>query len=194
MFRKALRRYQVINLDKYSCCNAECKHYNLFAEGNIAVRAKYGINKDRYLLYCKTCGKTFAATRDTPLFKSHLPQDTVTQIIKLSAEGVGIRSMARILGISTKAVMSNIARLGEHCDHFLDDLVFSLDLQEVQLDELWTFVKKKRSDSGQDASKEGGQRWIWTAIDATSRLLFFGGRGKIKKKPPEAKSLRRLKI
>jgi transposase-like protein len=132
----------VENLENYFCHNEKCIHYNIPNNGNISVRWKYGKDNDRLLLYCRTCGKTFASTRDTPLFGSHLPHNVVSQIVKLSAEGAGVRSIGRILGISNKAVMETIARIGEHCATFLDNLLVSLNLTEVQLDELWTFVKK----------------------------------------------------
>ncbi|VVS95302.1 hypothetical protein DBB_48790 [Desulfoluna spongiiphila] len=52
-----------LNLEQYFCPNEQCKEYGLRGHGNIAVRGKYGKEKNRTLLYCRTCGKRFAATR-----------------------------------------------------------------------------------------------------------------------------------
>jgi hypothetical protein len=47
-------------------------------------RGKYGKNKSRDLLYCRTCGKRFASTQASELFGLHLPAETIRQIITFS--------------------------------------------------------------------------------------------------------------
>jgi IS1 family transposase len=44
-----------------------------------------------------------------------------------------------------------------------------LQMNEVQLDVLWTFVKKKRPLTRSNSSK--GEVWIWTAVDTTTRVI-----------------------
>ena len=68
-------------LEQASCPNKECRYHGRANAGNIAVRGRYGKGRGRVLLYCRTCGKRFAATRGTPLFASHLPKETVHAII-----------------------------------------------------------------------------------------------------------------
>lgn len=125
------------------CPNQQCKDYGLRGQGNIAVRGKYGKDKNRNLLYCRTCGKRFAATRTSALFGLHLPANTIRQIIHHAAEGVGVRATARLLGLDKDTVNRVILRAGEHCARVLSSLLTSLELKETQLDELWTFVKKR---------------------------------------------------
>jgi IS1 family transposase len=48
----------------------------------------------------------------------------------------------------------------------LSELLTLLKLTEVQLDELWAFVQKKSS-----SDENVGEHWIWTAIDAKTRLM-----------------------
>jgi transposase-like protein len=129
-------------LEKCFCPNKQCKDYGLRGQGNIAVRGKYGKDKSRDLLYCRTCGKRFAATQGSALFGLHLPAGTIRQIIHHAAEGVGVRATARLLDLDKDTVNRVILRAGEHCAQVLSDLLASLELTEVQLDELWTFVKK----------------------------------------------------
>ena len=112
--------------------------------GNISIRGSYGKDKTRELLYCKTCGKRFAATKATAFFGLHLPPDAIRQIIHHAAEGVGVRATARLLDIDKDTVNRVILRAGEHCELVLSSLLSSLSLTEGQLDELWTFVKKRR--------------------------------------------------
>ena len=131
-------------LEQCFCPNEQCKDYGLRRQGNIAVRGKYGKDKSRDLLYCRTCGKRFAATQASALFGLHLPPDTIRQIIHHAAEGVGVRATARLLELDKDTVNRVILRAGEHCANVLSGLMTSLELTEAQLNELWTFVKKRK--------------------------------------------------
>ena len=151
-------------LDKTFCPNKECKDYGLRNHGNIGKRGRYGKEKERELLYCKTCGKRFAATYATAFFGLHLPDDKIRQIIHHAAEGVGVRATARLLGIDKDTVNRVILRAGEHCEQVLSNLLSSLRMTEAQLDELWTFVKKRgvlvKKSSSRSLGGDGyGQRW-----------------------------------
>jgi transposase-like protein len=132
------------DLERFFCPNEQCKDYGLRGQGNVAVRGKYGKDKTRDLLYCRTCGKRFAATQASALFGLHLPPQTIRQIIHHAAEGVGVRATARLLGMDKDTVNRVILRAGEHCERVLSSLLVSLNLTEAQLDELWTFVKKRK--------------------------------------------------
>jgi hypothetical protein len=127
-----------------SCPNKDCVDYGKAGGNNIATRGKYGKNHDKVLLYCRTCGKRFASTQNTPLFGAHLSADQVYQVIHHAAEGVSVRATSRLLGINKATVNKVIVKVGEHCQEILRGLMTSLHMTEVQLDELWSFVKKKR--------------------------------------------------
>ena len=140
-------------LDQCFCPNERCKDYGLRSQGNIAVRGKYGKDKSRDLLYCRTCGKRFASTQASALFGLHLPPEKIRQIIHHAAEGVGVRATARLLELDKDTVNRVILRAGEHCANVLSGLLTSLELTEVQLDELWTFVKKRKVLAAPKTSK-----------------------------------------
>jgi len=48
-----------------------------------------------------------------------------------------------LLNINKDTVNRVILRAGEHCEIVLSNLLSSLKLKEAQLDELWSFVKKR---------------------------------------------------
>lgn len=134
----------MIDIKNAFCSNKSCINYGLRDYGNIGKRGKYGKNKVRDLLYCRTCGTRFAATKGTAFFGLHLPEDTIKQIIHHAAEGVGVRATARLLGINKDVVNRVILKAGQHCELVLSSLLSSLKMTEAQLDELWTFVKKRK--------------------------------------------------
>ena len=86
----------------------------------------------------------FEATHGSALFGVHLPAETIRQIIHHAAEGVGVRATARLLELDKDTVNRVILRAGQHCAHVLSSLLTSLHMTEAQLDELWTFVKKRK--------------------------------------------------
>ena len=137
------------------CPNTDCKDYGLQNHGNIAIRGKYGKDKDKDLLYCQTCGKRFASTRATAFFGLHLSDDKIAQIIHHAAEGVGVRATSRLLDINKDTVNRVILRAGEHCEIVLSNLLRSLKLKEAQLDELWAFVKKRNLLSKKKLAENG---------------------------------------
>jgi transposase-like protein len=131
-------------IDYYSCPNKSCSDYDKKGSGNISYRGKYGKNHDKDLLYCRTCGKRFAVTQQTPLFGAHISVEKIHQIIHHAAEGTSVRATARLLEVNKATVNQVIVKVGEYCQKIYHELMTSLHLTEVQLDELWTFVKKKR--------------------------------------------------
>ena len=133
----------MIDITNAFCPNKDCKEYGIQNHGNIAIRGKYGKEKDKHLLYCRTCGKRFASTRATAFFGLHLSDEKIAQIIHHAAEGVGVRATSRLLNINKDTVNRVILRAGEHCEIVLSNLLRSLKLNEAQLDELWAFVKKR---------------------------------------------------
>jgi transposase-like protein len=137
------------------CPNEKCKNYGLRGHGNIGRRGKYGKDKTRELLYCRTCGQRFAPTRATAFFGLHLSDEQIGQIIHHAAEGVGVRATSRLLNINKDTVNRVILRAGEHCEMVLSSLLRSLKLSEAQLDELWAFVKKRKILAEKKSARSG---------------------------------------
>ncbi len=128
--------------ERYFCVNEQCNLYGLHGKGNIVKCGTYGKQK-RQLLQCNVCKQRFSETRNTAFFGSKYSAETISSIIMCVAEGNGVRSTARILNLSKDAVNSVIKKAGEHCNIVLSNLLHSLNLEQCQLDELLTFVKKK---------------------------------------------------
>ncbi len=141
------------DIENAFCPNKDCKDYGLQNHGNIAIRGKYGKDKNKDLLYCRTCGKRFASTRATAFFGLHLSDEKIAQIIHHAAEGVGVRATARLLNINKDTVNRVILRAGDHCEIVLSNLLRSLKLKEAQLDKLWAFVKKRKLLTKKKSSK-----------------------------------------
>ena len=124
------------------CVNKLCKDFGIKGKNNIGTRGTYG-KSNKVLLYCRTCGKRFSLTHGTALFGMSTPPEIIGQVVHHAAEGCGVRATARLLGMDKNTVNRIILNSGKHCEAVKDELLQSLGLKEVQLDELWSFVKKK---------------------------------------------------
>lgn len=126
------------------CPFEECEDHEKTGKGNIVFIRKYGEGDAQNLFKCKTCGRTFSERRGTPLFNCKLKEEKVYQIVKCLGEGNGVRATARIVGVNKDTVGSVIERVGEHMEKVTEYLMQEYHLEECQLDELWSFVFKKK--------------------------------------------------
>ena len=106
------------------CPNKECKDYGLQNHGNITIRGKYGKDKTKDLLYCRTCGQRFASTRATAFFGLHLSDEKIEQIIHNFAP-YNPRTIKKLNGYGSPAERLNQFR---YHDNWLHNLYISASL------------------------------------------------------------------
>jgi transposase-like protein len=128
------------------CPNKECEDYAKKGQGNIVCYDIYGKHKTK-LLRCRTCKTRFSERRNTVFFGLHLEEAMIERVVRCLAEGNSIRATARIMGIDKDSVYRIFERASDHCHKVLSELLTDLHLEECQLDELWSFVKKRRKTS-----------------------------------------------
>jgi hypothetical protein len=111
------------DLARFRCFNASCPEHGLRGKGNIAVRAYYGPDKARRLLYCKACGQRFSERKGTPLFHCHLPPDKAQAVLEHLQDGCGVRQTSRLVKVH-QATVTRLGRLaGQHAKDAHDELV-----------------------------------------------------------------------
>jgi transposase-like protein len=96
------------------------------------------------MLKCSVCGARFSETNSTIFAGCHYSDKTINSIIVCTAEGNGIRATSRILNLSKDRVNQIVLKAGAYADMMLSNLIHSLHLNECQMDELWSFVQKKK--------------------------------------------------
>lgn len=70
----------------------------------------------------------------------YLPFETAGRAAELLAEGNSIRSASRLLGFKSATVLSVLARVGAGCSELLRSKIRGLDVRNLELDEVWTFL------------------------------------------------------
>jgi transposase-like protein len=94
------------------------------------------------LFLCRACGAAFSSRTGTAFFGLRTRKRTVLLGLRLLAEGLGLRGTARALEVKLDTVRGWLALAAQHCEHVSQLLLRELKCSQVQVDELWTFVKK----------------------------------------------------
>jgi len=141
-------------LEELCCVNRSCSRFGQKGEGNLSVRKGKG---SRWrVLRCSACRSEFSERAGTALFDSRLPPEKFISVAEHLKEQVGVRATSRLVGVSTKAV-TRIARLiGRHARGLHELKADKLEVDEVQMDEKWSFVKKNRSTASRRKTKPLG--------------------------------------
>lgn len=128
----------------FACPNPDCPAYGHKGLGNLRPHGWSSKARNLRCLRCTTCGTHFSQRAGTPLFGTHLPQEKAVQIAQHLAEGTGLRATARLCGVSLNTALRFARRAGGHAQQFHDQLVRHVEVHQVQVDEAWAFVGKKR--------------------------------------------------
>jgi hypothetical protein len=127
-----------------ACPNPDCPAYGQRGAGNLCLHGWSGRGRRLRCLRCTTCGTDFSERANTALFGLRTNEDTLVAIARHLAEGCGCRATARLCGVSLNTVLRFTARVGKHAELFHDGTVRGVQPRQVQPDEAWSFVGKKR--------------------------------------------------
>jgi len=164
----------------HKCCpNEGCLAYGRFGDDPSHDIVGDGIyttvhGEVRQMYKCNVCGQPFSETAGTPFFGLKTPMQTVCIALQELAEGLGIRAVARIHGVKPDVVLEWLKKAGRHCQALSECMMRELNVAQVQLDELWTFVYKKERmlKEWEKLHSEWGDTWVWVAFDPVHKLVI----------------------
>ena len=113
------------DLSRFCCLNSACPEHGKRGAGNLTVTSRYGPDKARRMLRCRTCQARFSERKGTPLFGSHLPQEKAVSILQHIAGGNGVRKTGRLVGVNRETVARYGRKAGGHAADLHDELVAS---------------------------------------------------------------------
>jgi len=146
-----------VDTSQFFCPNLDCSNYGQRGSSNHLVRSGfYGKGEKRtQMLKCQVCGHRFSVRRGTALFGLKSKEEDFYRAIACLAEGNGIRATARIMGLDKDTISDWLERASKHMEAVSQYLMTHLYFEEAQLDEFWSFVKKKRQAAPPSRSLRG---------------------------------------
>lgn len=98
-----------------------------------------------------------------------LPVAKQAEILRGLTEGMPIRAVARMTGVSKTTILKLLVTVGEMAQHYQNFKLRNLSTKRVEADEIWAFTGTKQRNA-----KVAGQGdvWTFTAIDADSKLMI----------------------
>jgi transposase-like protein len=136
------------------CPNRGCPMYGKVGAGNIRRHGTYG-SRGRRRYACKTCGKTFSETKGTAFYNLRRSMDTILQALAMLVERDSIRGTARAMGVKKDTVSRWLERAAKHSEEVSQHLMENLKLTQVQVDEIWAYIKK----GGEPDPRGKGREW-----------------------------------
>jgi transposase-like protein len=92
---------------------------------------------------CLCCHKRFSARKGTPFFGLRKDNARIFKALHMLAERGSIRGTARVTGVTKDTVCRWLKIAAAQCEKVNACLIKDMNFDQAQLDELWTFVKKK---------------------------------------------------
>ena len=112
---------------------------------------------------------------------NRLPHDKRAQALQMMAEGISLRAMTRLTGISRTTLIKLLEDAGQAFSEYQDRALVNLPCKRVQVDEAWAFcyAKQKNVSTAKAAPEGAGDIWTWVGLDADTKLVaswYVGGR------------------
>ena len=161
------------------CPNKNCKCYGQVNQRNISSISTYMTKSGKRRIFkCSICGERFSETRDTAFFDLKTEEEKVMMALKMILVNVGISGIAFVLGIKEDTVLFWLDKAYKNADAINKALLKELPVTHVELDEMWSFVRRKVSKKSENTKPESsqetedGRQWIWISYAPQFRLIL----------------------
>jgi transposase-like protein/IS1 family transposase len=173
MFTRGRRRW--VETTGHFCPHAACPYHGRVGWGNIRANGHPNGRRWRQLV-CLGCKRHFLETHGTPLHGKQVDPDKLVWAIAALAEGLGIRAVARVFETDPNTVLRWLVEAAEHLEAFSRHFVHDLEVEQVQMDELFAVLSavKEGEVSEAEALKRLSRspQWVWVAMDPVGKLIL----------------------
>src|SRR4051812_27395335 len=160
------------------CPNPDCAYAQMINRGNIrAVSTDLTQSGKRRIFQCTKCGTPFSETRDTVFFDLKTPEEKVMMALKMLLVKVALSGIGFVLGVTEATVLEWLRRAAQKAEEINGHLLRELPVTQVQLDEMWNFIRRKHAqqagpDGKSSALSEDGRQWVWISFAPEFRLIL----------------------
>ena len=132
------------------CDRRSCPDFGKIGTHNIHL---YSHAERRF--YCTTCHQTFSADKGTFFETLRSDRHLLLDVVAMMVERTSLRAISRIKHCKLDTIRHWLDLAGQHAASVSDHLIHSLHITHVQIDELWTFVKKRGAPSARRSTRYG---------------------------------------
>jgi transposase-like protein len=118
------------------CPNPTCSQSRVVRNGSHRGRQRY---------LCRTCKTYFGETQGTPMYGLKTPAREVAQALLAVMRRGSLRAAEEITGHKYETISVWLKRAAEHAEALTEVLACDLHVSQVEIDEFWSFVQKKRA-------------------------------------------------
>ncbi|MGE3541606.1 MAG: hypothetical protein AB7N91_29775 [Candidatus Tectimicrobiota bacterium] len=173
LFTRGRRRH--VETSEPFCPHTACAYHGRVGWGHIRANGHPNGRRWRQLV-CLGCKRHFLETIGTLLHGKHVDPDKLVWAIGALAEGLGIRAVARVFETDPTTVLGWLVAAAEHLEAFSCHFVHDLDVEQVQMDELFALLSAVKD--GEVSEQQAIQRlsrsphWVWSAMDPVCKLIL----------------------
>jgi len=117
-----------------ACPNPACEQPHVIRNGSSGGRRRY---------HCRGCDRFFGETAGTPMYRLHTPAAEVAQALLIVMRRGSLRAAEEITGHKYETIGEWLRRASEHAEALTAVFTQDLHLSTVEIDEFWSFVRKK---------------------------------------------------
>ena len=145
------------------CPCPDCPYY-LDLDNYITKDGTYPVKTEaqrRQRFYCHAGGHRFSEMAYSPLFGHHGSFSEYTQTAKMSSYGLSCDQIADVLERDPRTILQWQQALGQKSQSFHLSLctLIGLTLTFIQMDEIWSYLKKKKR-----------QMWVFITLEARTKF------------------------
>ncbi len=148
-------------------CGIECQRFG---------KHRNGLRRFR----CSQCKRTYTESHKRVLGSMYIKPEQAAFALQLLLEGNSIRSTERISGIDRNTIMSLLVKAGERCQKLMDETIRNLDVNDVEMDEIWGFVGKKENHKlpSEKSDPTIGTAYCFVGMERNTKLVLCHHLGK----------------
>jgi transposase-like protein len=140
------------------CPNPTCRESHVVRNGSHRGRQRY---------HCRACKTYFGETEGTPMYGLKTDASEVAQALLVVMRRGSLRAAEEITGHKYETISVWLKRAASHAVAITQVLANDLHLSQVEIDEFWSFVQKKREQLSNRTKENGGAAWSKTATVAS---------------------------
>jgi len=132
---------------KPPCPDPDCATPHVVRNGTLKGRQRY---------HCKACGACFGETHGTPMYRLRTPPPEVGRALLVLMRRGSLRAAEEITGHKVRDEIGRWLKLAaEHAEALTEVLVHDLELSSLEVDEFWSFVRRRSAISAREIHRDG---------------------------------------